>query len=110
MSVADSAVLRASLLIRNLDPVLKRALRLRAAVSGVSMEEEARRILASALVEFARAEASPPASLGAAMAMLFGRNSGVELDAPPRETGRAPPDFDEAGMPWGSSTRTCFRS
>lgn len=39
----------ASLIIRNLDETTKQALRLRAAQHGVSMEEEARRILKSAL-------------------------------------------------------------
>jgi len=39
----------ANLTIRNLDEATKQALRIRAALSGVSMEEEARRILKAAL-------------------------------------------------------------
>jgi plasmid stability protein len=41
----------ASLTIRNLDENVKRALRIRAAARGVSMEEEARRLLVKAVVQ-----------------------------------------------------------
>lgn len=99
MPTADTPAPRTSLLIRNLDPGLKRALCLSAEASGVSMEEEARRILAAALAEFVGKEAPLPVSLGAGMATLFGREGGVELDIPPREMGRAPPDFEDAGTP-----------
>jgi plasmid stability protein len=92
---------RTSLFIRNLDPALMRALRQSASTSGVSTEEEARRILARALVDFVDSEvgveASLPVSLGAAMEKLFGSEGGVELSIPPREMGRPPPDFSEAG-------------
>lgn len=101
MYFTDNPDRRTSLFIRNLDPALKRALRRSAWTSGVSVEEEARRILARALAEFVEAEVSAetslPVSLGAAMEALFGREGGVELDIPPREMGRAPPDFSEAG-------------
>ena len=101
MYFTDNPDRRTSLLIRNLDPALKRALRQSAWTSGISMEEEARRILARALAEFveaqAGAEVSLPVSLGAAMEALFGHENGVELEIPPREMGRAPPDFSEAG-------------
>ena len=101
MCFTDNPDRRTSLFIRNLDLALKRALRRSARTSGVSMEEEARRILARALAEFVEAEVgaemSLPVSLGAAMEALFGREGGVELDIPPREMGRAPPDFSEAG-------------
>ena len=101
MNFIENPDRRTSLLIRNLDPALKRALRQSAWTSGVSMEEAARRILTRALAEFVEAEpdaeTSLPVSLGAAMEALFGREGGVELDIPPRETGRAPPDFGEAG-------------
>lgn len=99
MHFIDDPGRRTSLLIRNLDPGLKRALRLSAASSGVSMEEEARRILAVALADFAVVETSLPASLGAAMEALFGQEGGVELEIPPREMGRPPPDFGEAETP-----------
>ncbi len=101
MYFTDNPDRRTSLFIRNLDPALKRALRRSAWTSGVSMEEEARRILACALTEFVETESgaqtSLPVSLGAAMEALFGREGGVELDIPPREMGRAPPDFSKAG-------------
>lgn len=93
-----AAAPRTSLHIRNLDPRLKRALCLSAVSSGVSMEEEARRILASALAEFIGAEPPLPASLGAAMTMLFGTDAGAELGMPPREMGRTPPDLGEVPM------------
>lgn len=97
MSAADLPAPRTSLPIRNLDPAVKRALGRRAASSGVSVEEEARRILAVAAAEFVGTEAPLPASLGAAMATLFGEGGGVEIDVPPRETGRGPPDLGGAG-------------
>ena len=97
MSAADAPDPRTSLLIRNLDPGVKRALGRRAAASGVSVEVEARRILAAAAAEFVEEQAPLPVSLGAAMTALFGKDAGVELDLPPRETGRAPPDCGGAG-------------
>lgn len=101
MYLTDNPDRRTSLFIRNLDPALKRALRRSAFTSGVSMEEEARRILARALADFVDAEvdaeAPLPVSLGAAMEVLFGKDGGVDLDIPSREMGRAPPDFSEAG-------------
>jgi antitoxin FitA len=99
MSAAGAAAPRTSLLIRNLEPGLKRALQRSADLHGVSVEEEARRILAGVLAEFTEPEVPLPASLGAAMAMLFGKDGGVELQTPPREMGRAPPDFGEACPP-----------
>jgi plasmid stability protein len=99
MSAADAPDPRTSLLIRNLDPGLKHALGRRAAASGVSVEVEARRILAAAVTEFVEAETPLPVSLGAAMTALFGEDAGVELDVPPREMGYAPPDFGDAGRP-----------
>jgi antitoxin FitA len=97
MSSADVPDPRTSLLIRNLDPAVKRALGQRAATSGVSVEVEARRILAAAVAELVGAEAPLPVSLGGAMAALFGKDAGVELDPPPRDMGRTPPDFGGAG-------------
>lgn len=99
MSAAGAAVPRTSLLIRNLDPGLKQALQRSADLHGVSVEEEARQILAVPLAEFAEPEVPLPASLGAAMTMLFGKGGGVEFGTPPREMGRAPPDFGEICPP-----------
>ncbi|GAA0608070.1 plasmid stabilization protein [Craurococcus roseus] len=97
MSAADAHDRQTSLLIRNLDVGVKRALGRRAATSGVSMEVEVRRILAGAVAEFVEEQAVLPVSLGAAMTTLFGKDAGVELDLPPREAGRAPPDCGGAG-------------
>jgi len=79
----------ASITVRNLDESLKRRLRIRAAENGKSMEQEARDILKAALYtqpltgeELVRAIRSRFAPLG-----------GVELELPPREPMREPPDF-----------------
>ena len=79
----------ASITIRNLDDDVKTRLRVRAAGNHRSMEEEARLILRDAvgrkpgnqnLAEAIRARIAP---LG-----------GVDLELPPRESGREPPAFD----------------
>jgi len=79
----------ASLTIRGLDPELKERLRVRAARNHRSMEEEARVILRTALVE----RPSTTKSLGETMRELFGPSKGVELEIPPREPMREPPKF-----------------
>ncbi len=79
-----------SLTIRNLDDALKASLRLRAARHGRSMEEEARVILRGAL------GAEPPKpgeSLGEMMRAVVEEFGGVDIDLPPREPARDPPDF-----------------
>jgi plasmid stability protein len=80
----------ASITVRNLDEGLKRRLRIRAAENGRSMEQEARDILRTALDE----DAAPPKSLGTALRELFKPLGGVELELPPREPMREPPQFD----------------
>jgi plasmid stability protein len=52
----------ASLIIRNLDENVKRALRMRAATQGVSMEEEARRVLGQNLAKQVPAQGIAPDS------------------------------------------------
>lgn len=80
----------ASITVRNLDEGLKRRLRIRAAVHGCSMEQEARDILTAALDE----EVAAKENLGTAIHECF-RPFGVEqLDIPPREPMRQPPDFE----------------
>ena len=80
----------ASITVRNLDNGLKRRLRIRAAEHGRSMEQEARDILKAALNE----DAAPSTNLGTAIHRLF-RPFGVEnLEIPPREPMREPPQFD----------------
>lgn len=83
----------ASMTIRNLDDELKARLRMRAARHGQSMEEEARSILRAALA--GRVEDDSGASLYAAIRARVEPLGGVELDLPPREPQREPPDFGE---------------
>jgi len=67
----------ASLSIRKLDEDTYDRLRARAAQRGVSMEEEACRILKGAV--------SPPERLGDLLLKMFGPAGGVDLDLAPRE-------------------------
>lgn len=75
--------------IRNIDEAIKKRLRVRAAVNGRSMEDEARDILRSALsTDMAR-----PRDLGQAISERFRKLGGVELPEVSREAIRQPPDF-----------------
>lgn len=77
--------------IRNIDDSIKKRLRLRAAMHGRSMEDEARDILRSAL----STEMPRPRNLGQAIHERFGVVGGVDLDNVPREAIREPLDFGE---------------
>jgi plasmid stability protein len=83
------------LTIRNIDEPTKAALRLRAARHGVSMEEEARRILRSAV---GREDVTKP--MGDRLMALFepvresGAVDGFELPIPRRQAPRKPPRFE----------------
>lgn len=79
----------ATMTIRNLDDDLKMQLRVRAARHGKSMEEEARSILRSAL----RAEPLSGQSLVDSIRAMVEPYGGIELELPPRELQRDPPDF-----------------
>ncbi len=79
----------AAITIRNLDDDLKSRLRLRAARHGQSMEEEARSILRSAL----RAEPLSGQSLVDSIRAMVEPYGGIDLELPPREPQRDPPDF-----------------
>ena len=79
----------ASLSIRNLDETTKKRLRIRAAENGRSMEAEARTILRSTL----SAQEDSAESFGAAIRRIVEPLGGVELELPPREPMREPPDF-----------------
>ncbi len=83
----------ASITVRNLEEGLKRRLRIRAAENGKSMEQEARDILRAAL----HAEPSSGKDLVRAIRSRFAPLGGVELELPPREPMREPPDFDDGG-------------
>ena len=78
----------ASITIRDLDPELKARLRERAARHGRAMEEEVRSILRSVLAE----TDEMPARLGEAIHSRFRELGGVELELPPREPMRDPPE------------------
>lgn len=83
------------LTIRNLDEPTKAALRLRAARHGVSMEEEARRILRAAV---GRDDGTKP--MGDRLMALFEQaressaDDGFELPIPRRQAPRKPPRFE----------------
>lgn len=78
----------ASITIRNLGDGVKRALRVRAAENGRSMEEEARGILRRAF-----RDPAPPRDLGRTIHARFAALGGVELEVPERGPTRTPPDF-----------------
>jgi plasmid stability protein len=77
----------ATITIRNLDEKTKSRLRIRAAHNNRSMEEEARTILRTALLE----EAPTPFNLAEAIRRRFAPLGGVELQLPPRKPMREPP-------------------
>jgi antitoxin FitA len=79
----------ATLTIRRLDDAVKARLRVRAAQHGRSMEEEARLVLSAALSE----EPKPPLNLVESIRRLVAPFGGIELEIPPREPVRDPPDF-----------------
>jgi plasmid stability protein len=81
----------ATLTIRQLDEKIKTRLRVRAAHHGRSMEEEAREILRSALV----AQPNLKDNLADIVRRRFAPLGGVELELPPRDPIRKPPDFAE---------------
>jgi plasmid stability protein len=83
----------AAMTIRNLDDDLKARLRVRAARHGRSMEEEARSILRAALAN--RVEDDSGASLYAAIRARVEPFGGIDIELPPREPQRDPPDFGE---------------
>ena len=78
----------ASMTIRNLNEDIKQRLRIQAAEHGHSMEEEAREILRVALTEN-----KPPVNLAQSIRARFEPLGGVELDIPPREPMRDPPEL-----------------
>ena len=79
----------ASITIRNLDDGVKTRLRVRAAMSGRSLEEEVRLILCEALEG-----TDGPTNLAKAIRSRFAPLGGLELELPTREPIREPPRFD----------------
>lgn len=82
----------ASITIRNLDDDIKQRLRVRAAVHGRSMEEEARDILRRVMT----AEA-PPRNLAAAIRARVAPTDRADLELPVREAMREPPRAGKRG-------------
>lgn len=80
----------ATMTIRNIDDQLKARLRVRAALHGRSMEDEARDILRSAL----SAESVRTTSLVESIRSRVAPLGGIELELPPREAIRQPEDLD----------------
>jgi plasmid stability protein len=80
-----------SVTIRNIDPVVKEQLRLRAARHGRSMEAELRAIVSAAVQE---EDAAPTPNLAEAIRRRFAPLGGVELDPHPPVTSSAPPTFE----------------
>ncbi|MEP6766754.1 MAG: plasmid stabilization protein [Gemmatimonadaceae bacterium] len=78
--------------IRNIDDAIKTRLRIRAAMHGRSMEDEARDILRAAL---STEETQRPRNLGQAIHERFAALGGVEPVETPREAIRRPVDFEE---------------
>lgn len=77
----------AAITIRNVDPELKRRLRIRAAVAGHSMEEEARNILRAELAT----HDDEPADLYQRIRQHIDPLGGIDLPLPGREPMREPP-------------------
>jgi len=80
----------ATLTIRNMDDSIKQSLRIRAAQHGVSMEEEARRILRDALVRV-----SQPQPLGQRLKQRFAEVADADFELPSRQISRTPPNWDD---------------
>jgi hypothetical protein len=81
----------ASLTIRNVDDAIKQTLRVRAARHGVSMEEEARRILKDALCR-----TGAPSGLGRRLLDRFAGLDGGEFVVPGRRAPRSAPFWEES--------------
>lgn len=79
----------ATITIRNIDDGLKQRLRIRAAQHGRSMEDEARDILRASL----SAETPHRPSLVESIRARIEPLGGIELELPPREAVRTPPDL-----------------
>src|SRR5579863_7389765 len=76
----------ASITIRNLEAETKRKLKIRAAMNGRSMEQEAREILKTAMAQTAKRKSN----VAERIREIFGPLGGVELERLPREPVRDP--------------------
>jgi plasmid stability protein len=83
----------ATITIRNLDEKVKRALQVRAALNGRSMEAEARAMISEPITS---GLVISKKGLGTAIHRRFASLGGVDLQIPPREFSDRPiPKFDE---------------
>ena len=80
-----------AIIIRNLDETTKRKLKIRAAMNGRSMEQEAREILKRALAQTSKKNAN----LAERIRAIFAPLGGVELERLPREPIRDPDWLEE---------------
>jgi len=84
----------ATIVIRNLDPAVKRRLQVRAARNGRSMEAEAREVLAEVVQDLPK-KRQRRGGLGTAIHKRFAALGGVDLEIPPRTFSTRPlPRFD----------------
>jgi len=83
-----------TLTIRNLDTNVKQKLRERAAVRGVSMEEEARSVLAKSVLSDGVDQDPRGESLYAAIRRLVEPHGGFDIELPERGPTREPLKFD----------------
>ena len=79
----------AALTIRNLDESIKSAIRVRAAQHGISMEEEARRLLREAV-----SRSSSPTPMGQRLLARFGETATEDFSVPERHRPRTAPEWD----------------
>ncbi|MCE2531269.1 MAG: plasmid stabilization protein [Acidimicrobiia bacterium] len=79
----------ANITIRNLDDDIRTRLRVQAAGNGHSMEEEVRQILRKAVGPAPKSQ-----DLTSIIRSHFGPTNGVDLELPPRQSGREPPSFE----------------
>ncbi|ADC62124.1 FitA-like ribbon-helix-helix domain-containing protein [Allochromatium vinosum] len=79
----------AALTIRNLDESIKSAIRVRAAQHGISMEEEARRLLREAV-----SRSSSPVPMGQCLLARFGETATEDFSVPERHRPRVAPEWD----------------
>jgi plasmid stability protein len=77
------------LLIRDIDPNLKRRLEARARRNGRSLSEEAKNLISRAL-----AESQPGRGLGSTLVELFKSVGPIEIEERRAETPRRPPNFE----------------
>ena len=80
-----------SLTIRNVDDATKQRLRVRAALHGVSMEEEVRRILKKEVMR----PAAAPSGLGRHLQKRFAGLANEAFDLPQRQAPRSAPEWDD---------------